>query len=73
MSQEDPRQIFGSHIRDFRKQAGMSQEKLAEICGLHRTYVGAVERGERNVSLLNIVALAHALNIKPAELLEGIV
>lgn len=73
MSQEDPRQIFGSHIRNFRKQAGMSQEELAEVCGLHRTYVGAVERGERNVSLLNIVALAHALNIKPAELLEGIV
>jgi transcriptional regulator with XRE-family HTH domain len=70
---KDPRQIFGDHIRDFRKQAGMSQERLAEVCGLHRTYVGAVERGERNVSLLNIVTLAHALNIKPAELLEGIV
>lgn len=73
MSKEDPRQIFGSHIRNFRRQAGMSQEKLAEVCDLHRTYVGAVERGERNVSLLNIVALAQALNTKPAELLEGIV
>lgn len=69
----DPRQIFGANIRNFRKQAGMSQEKLAEVCGLHRTYVGAVERGERNVSLLNIVALARALNIKPTELLEGII
>ena len=69
---EDPRQIFGKHLRNFRKQAGMSQEKLAELCGLHRTYVGAVERGERNISLLNIVALAHALNARPAELLEDI-
>ena len=73
MSQEDPRRIFGSHIRNFRKQAGISQEKLAEVCGLHRTYIGAVERGERNISLLNIVALAHALNIKPTQLLEEIV
>lgn len=69
----DPRQIFGNHIRNFRKQAEMSQEKLAEVCGLHRTYIGAVERGERNVSLINIVALARALNVKPAELLEGII
>ena len=73
MSQEDPRRIFGSHIRNFCKQAGISQEKLAEVCGLHRTYIGAVERGERNISLLNIVALAHALNIKPTQLLEEIV
>lgn len=69
---EDPRQIVGKHIRDLRQQAGISQEKLAEICGLHRTYVGAVERGERNVSLLNIVVLAHALNVRPAKLLERI-
>ncbi len=69
---ENPKQIFGNHIRNFRKQAGMSQERLAEVCGLHRTYIGAVERGERNVSLINIVALARALDVKPTELLEGI-
>jgi len=69
----DPRQTFGNHIRNFRKQAEMSQEKLAEVCGLHRTYIGAVERGERNVSLINIVALARALHVKPAELLEWII
>jgi transcriptional regulator with XRE-family HTH domain len=45
---------------------------LAELCGLHRTYVGAVERGERNISLLNIVAIARALGVAPAELLEGV-
>lgn len=68
----DPRKPFGEHIRNIRKQAGWSQEELAAACGLHRTYVGAVERGERNVSLLNIVALARALRVKPADLLEGI-
>lgn len=53
-------------------QAGWSQEDLAAACGLHRTYVGAVERGERNVSLVNIVRLAHALRAKPGDLLKDI-
>ena len=69
---EDPRKKFGDRIRTLRKQAGLSQEELAAACGLHRTYVGAVERGERNISLLNIVQFAHALRVKPADLLEGI-
>jgi len=68
----DPRKRFGERIRTVRKQAGLSQEELAAACGLHRTYVGAVERGERNLSLLNIVQLARALRVKPADLLEGI-
>ena len=68
----DPRVKFGERIRALRKRASLSQEELAATCGLHRTYVGAVERGERNISLLNIVLIAHALRVKPADLLEGI-
>ncbi|MDI6789246.1 MAG: helix-turn-helix transcriptional regulator [Thermodesulfobacteriota bacterium] len=69
---EDSRKKFGKRIRTLRKQAGWSQEKLAAACDLHRTYVGAVERGERNVSLLNIVQFARALRVKPADLMEDI-
>ena len=69
---KDPKRKLGERIRTLRKQMGWSQEDLAEACGLHRTYVGAVERGERNVSLINIVQFARALRVKPADLMEGI-
>lgn len=62
------RQAFGERVRHLRGQAGLSQERLAEQAGLHRTYVGSVERGERNVSLDNICALADALHVPVAEL-----
>lgn len=54
---------FGQRVREFRQQKGISQERLAELCGLHRTYVSSVERGERNISLLNIAKLATALDV----------
>jgi transcriptional regulator with XRE-family HTH domain len=54
---------FGSTLRAFRLEKGMSQEELSFQCDLHRTYIGSVERGERNLSLKNIVALCKALNI----------
>lgn len=63
---------LGQKIREKRMALGMSQEELANFAGLHRTYIGSVERGERNVSLQNIVAIAKALSISPSELLEGI-
>jgi len=68
----DPRISFGKQVRKLRLERGLSQEKLAELADLHRNYVGGVERGERNIAIINIVALAHALRVKPAKLLETI-
>lgn len=68
----DPKKIVGNRIRVLRQNAKLSQEALAAACGLHRTYIGAVERGERNISLLNIVAISRALGVKPASLLKEI-
>lgn len=69
---EKCRKKLGENIRARRQELDLSQERLAEQAGLHRTYVGAVERGERNVSLNNIVALAKALRFSPSELLRGV-
>jgi transcriptional regulator with XRE-family HTH domain len=63
---------IGLTIREFRLRLGYSQEVLAEKCGLHRTYIGGVERGERNISLENIVRIARALRVTPSQLLQGI-
>ncbi|HVE46693.1 MAG TPA: helix-turn-helix transcriptional regulator, partial [Acidimicrobiales bacterium] len=58
--------------RTRRIEVGMSQQRLAEVAGLHRSYVGSVERGERDVALLNIVRLGVALGFEPAELVCGL-
>ena len=70
--QPDVRKQFGDRVRQLRRGLGMSQEELAARSGLHRTYVGDVERGERNPSLVNIVKLSTALGVTPAVLLTGI-
>ena len=59
---------FGTTLRQLRDERGYSQEELAERAGLHRNYVGGVERGERNVALENIVKLAKALSVMPGDL-----
>jgi len=66
------RRILADNIREFRKLEGLSQEGLAHICNLHRTYVGSVERGERNVTLSTLEVIADALGVSiPRLLTEG--
>lgn len=62
--------ILGANVRTLRIKMNLTQEQLADKCDLHRTYIGAIERGDRNVSLKNIIRLADVLNVSPANLLE---
>jgi transcriptional regulator with XRE-family HTH domain len=61
---------FGEKVRAIRTKKGLSQEELAELAGLHRTYISSLELGKRNVSLINIHALAKALGVSPDKLLK---
>lgn len=61
---------FGSRLRRLRKERGFSQEGFADACGLDRTYVGGIERGERNVGIENIERLAFALSLEVKALFE---
>jgi ribosome-binding protein aMBF1 (putative translation factor) len=61
---------FGQRVRELRKQKDLSQEALALDCDLDRTYIGGVERGERNISLLNIHKIAEALGVSAKDLLD---
>ncbi|MEK5101040.1 helix-turn-helix transcriptional regulator [Cytobacillus sp. FSL M8-0252] len=63
---------FGLAVKELRLSKNISQEKFAEIVGLHRTYISEVERGTRNVSLINIVKIAEGLEIKTSELFHKI-
>jgi len=67
-----PRLAFGRRVRAIRESKHLSQEELAEIAGLHRTYVSSLERGKRNVGLDNIFALAGALGVPVADLFTGL-
>lgn len=60
--------LFGERLRELRTERDLSQERLAELAGLDRNYIGQIERAERNVALVNIVRIAGALKIEPAEL-----
>lgn len=66
----NPKEIVGQNIRRLRTQAGLSQEELAYRAKLHRTYISSIERGERNVSIENIFAIAEALKVSPGDLLN---
>lgn len=68
---EDPRVLFGLKLVEVRKRRGWSQERLALESGLARSYLGGVERGQRNIALLNIVKLADTLGVPAGALLEA--
>ena len=68
---DDVKATFGRRVRSLRKRAGLSQEQLALRCGLDRTYVGGVERGERNISIVNIEKIARALGLCLKDLFDG--
>jgi transcriptional regulator with XRE-family HTH domain len=68
----DAAATFGRRVRHRRDELGLSQEKLADAAGLHGTFVGQVERGQRNLTLHNILKLAAALRIDPSDLVRGL-
>ena len=61
-------EVFGKNLRHYRLKSGISQEKFAELCGLHRTYISDIERGQRSISLTNIQKIADALKIETYKL-----
>ena len=67
---KDPKAAFGKRVRELRTKRQWSQEEFADRCGLDRTYIGGVERGERNVSLVNICRIAEALGVTPSHLMS---
>ena len=70
MSSENILKGFGQNLKDIRATKNLSQEKLAHIADLDRTYISGVERGVRNISLINIIRLAKALEVPPSELFQ---
>jgi transcriptional regulator with XRE-family HTH domain len=63
-------EIVGKRIRVLREARGLSQEEFAAICNLHRTYIGGIERGERNITLETLQTIADALKVSPVELVR---
>lgn len=63
---------FGKNVQEYRRRQQISQEQLAESAGVHRTYIGMIERAEKNITLLNIAKIANALKISPSALLENL-
>lgn len=70
MNSESILMRFGKNVQRIRKEKNISQEKLAEYAGLHRTYIGMIERFERNITLINAEKVAHALGVNISELIK---
>jgi transcriptional regulator with XRE-family HTH domain len=71
-SVDDLRVVFGRRVRELRTKAKLTQEQLAEKADVHWTYLGGIERGERNPSLVNIGKIANALGVPPADLFAAV-
>lgn len=72
MAQASIKLLFGRALRALREERGYSQEELAERAGLHRNYVGGIERGERNVAIENVAKLAKALSVRTRDLFDSL-
>lgn len=72
MEDRDILPLLGQRVRQLRKNRGLSQEAFADVCGLDRTYIGGIERGERNISIRNLSVIAKGLGISMSELLSGL-
>lgn len=70
MNSVDILQIFGRNVQKYRKDRKISQDKLAELAGVHRTYIGMIERAEKNITLRNMERIARALKVEMKDLLE---
>ena len=70
MTEKDFIEKIGKKIRSLRKKQNLTQEALADLCFLDRTYIGGIERGERNFSLINLFKIAKSLNIRPEEIVK---
>lgn len=63
---------FGAAVRQYRKERGYSQEAFGDLCGIDRSYMGGIERGERNPALVNIMKIVQALDMKPSEFFKAL-
>lgn len=72
MKRDDFLRLFGDAVRAAREKKRISQEALADVAGLHRTYIGGIERGERNLGLKNVLRISRALGCQPSSLLAAV-
>ena len=72
MPKKDILETFGDRVRELRKEAGWSQEEFADEADLDRTYIGGIERGERNLALRNIHKIAETFGVTISELMDGV-
>ena len=63
---------FGDRVRELRRELGYSQEAFGDLCGMDRSYMGGIERGEHNLALVNVFRIIHALELKPSAFFEAL-